>query len=60
MSAKAKEPQKRVNTYLPDSVVERVEAYKNSLEQNDPLGRPITMTDAIRVLLVDALNRAGK
>lgn len=60
MSAKAKEIQKRVNTYLPVSVVDRIKVYTDWLIETDPLGRPVSQTDAIRVLISDALTRAGK
>jgi hypothetical protein len=49
----------RVNYYLPPELVARIDAYGAKLAESDPLGRPVTRTDAIRALLTDALKRAG-
>lgn len=49
----------RVNYYLPGELVTRIDAYAEKLAAEDPLGRPVTRTDAIRLLIADALKRAG-
>jgi hypothetical protein len=49
----------RINYYLPGELVARIDAYAAKLAADDALGRPVTRTDAIRVLIADALKRAG-
>jgi hypothetical protein len=49
----------RVNYYLPGDLIARVDRYAAKLEAEDALERQVTRTDAIRVLLADALKRAG-
>jgi hypothetical protein len=49
----------RVNYYLPGDLVARVDRYAAKLAAGDPLGRPVTRTDALRILVTDALRRAG-
>jgi hypothetical protein len=49
----------RVNYYLRPELVARIDVYAEQLAKQDPLGRPVTRTDAIRLLLADALKRAG-
>jgi len=49
----------RVNTHLPAELVAGLDRYAAKLAAADPLGRPVTRTDAIRILLTDGLKRQG-
>lgn len=48
---------KRVNTYLPEDVVERLDRHVERLTKDDPAGRGFTRTDVIRILVVEGLNK---
>ncbi len=56
--AKGKAPI-RVNYYLPGELVARIDRYAAKLAAEDALGRSVTRTDAIRLLIQDALAKAG-
>jgi hypothetical protein len=49
----------RLNYNLPGDLVQRLDRHAAKLAADDPLGRPVTRTDVIRLLLIDALDRAG-
>ena len=44
---------------LPGELLPALDRYAEQLAAGDPLGRTVTRTDAIRVLVADALKRAG-
>lgn len=56
--AKGKKPI-RVNTHLPVDLVARIDRYAEKLAAADATGRPVTRTDAIRLLVADGLKREG-
>jgi hypothetical protein len=60
---KAKKPKGkkpiRVNYYLPVDLVTRVDTYAAKLAAEDKLGRPVTRTDAIRLLIATGLKTEG-
>ncbi len=49
----------RVNTHLPGDLVARVDRHRAKLAAGDPLGRAVSRTDAIRILLTAALDASG-
>ncbi len=49
----------RVNYYLPAEVVVRVDRFAAEATKNDPLGRETSRTDAIKALIIRALDSAG-
>lgn len=59
MSAKRRDKPVRVNTYLPEALVTRIDEYVEKLTATDPYKRPVTRTDAIRLLVTEALDRTG-
>ena len=49
----------RVNYFLPAEVVARIDRFATDAKKHDPLGRETTRTDAIKALIVRALDLAG-
>ena len=59
MVAKRTDNPTRTNIYLPGDMVERVKDFAEKYASVDPAGRRLSFSDAIRVLVADALARAG-
>lgn len=49
----------RVNYYLPGDLIARVDRYAEKIAAEDQLGRAVTRTDAIRLLLMKGLKSEG-
>jgi hypothetical protein len=49
----------RVNYYLPAELMIRVEKFAQIAKKQDPLGRDVTRTDAIKALIERALDAEG-
>jgi len=59
VSTKRRDNPIRVNTYLPGALVERIKRYAEKLAAENPTGREVAQSDAIAILLSDALARAN-
>lgn len=55
MAPKSREKIDRVNTYIPHAIVIEIDDLAATLAARDPLMRPVSRTDVIKILLSEAL-----